>query len=110
MKNLKEKNVLVTGAATGIGAAIAIRFAKEGANVAINYRHDEDFSKAEEVAEKINGVKKGSNVIKVKADISKEEQVKDMFKRVLDEWERIDILINNAGIQINEKSHGTSLF
>lgn len=109
MKNLEGKNILITGAATGIGAATAIRFAKEGSNVAINYLHDENLGEVEKVVKKIKETKKDSNVIKVKADISSEEQVKEMFRKVLDEWDKIDVLVNNAGIQINEKSHEVSL-
>lgn len=95
MKRLKDKVVLVTGAATGIGKAIALHMADEGAQVAVNYN-----TKSDEVEEVLNSISsKGVNAEKFQADISKEEQVIDMFNQVVDKFGRLDILINNAGIQ-----------
>lgn len=109
MKGLKGKNVLITGGATGIGEATAIRFAKEGANVAINYRSNkEDAQKTlEKVCRAIEAA--GCKSLLTKADISKEREVKRMFDEVLKKWRRLDILINNAGIQKYSPSHKMSL-
>lgn len=98
---LNGKNVLVTGASSGIGQAIAIHFAARGANVAINYRSGAD--QAEATRAKIqsmrNGQDTGSREILVQADVSDETQVKRMFAEVVGEFGRLDVLINNAGIQ-----------
>jgi glucose 1-dehydrogenase len=102
MPRLSGKNVLITGASSGIGEAIAIRFAKEGANVAINYNSGPE--RAEAVKKKVQQAgeeARGSSAkdITVKADISDEKQIVSMFKEVLDQFGTLDILINNSGIQ-----------
>ncbi len=100
MKRLEGKNVLVTGASSGIGQAIAIRFAQDGANVAINYRSGAEQAEATQsmIRAKRNGDADSRDMI-VQADVSNEQQVQRMFAEVLDEFGRIDILVNNAGIQ-----------
>lgn len=108
MKGIKGKNVLITGATSGIGEAIALRFAKEGANIAINYR--KDLEKAEKTQEKIDRMCSqvqgcGGKELPVQADVSREEEVIEMCARVIDKLGSFDILINNAGIQIPEASH-----
>ena len=102
MLRLEGKNALITGASSGIGRAIAIRFAREGANVAINYHSGADQA---EVTRKMAidayqavGKRDGKAFV-IGADISEEEQVKAMFKRTLDAFGSLDILVNNAGIQ-----------
>lgn len=91
---LKNKVALITGAGKGIGKAIAIEFAKEGANIIINY------NKSREGAEKVkNKIEKtGSKVIVIKADVSKKEEIEEMIEKTLNEFKRIDILVNNAGV------------
>ncbi len=93
MKGLEGKNVLVTGASSGIGQAIAIRFAQEGANVAINYRNAEAQADASAVLARTNA----TSMI-VEADVSKEDDVKKMFAEVIAKLGRLDVLGNNAGI------------
>ncbi len=107
MKRLEGKNALITGASTGIGQAIAIRFAQEGANVAINYRSAPEEAAVTEVQvqEACKGVPNGCRELSVQADISKEDQVKTMFSKVIDAFGSIDILVNNAGIQKPAPSH-----
>ncbi|KYC35535.1 sugar dehydrogenase [Scytonema hofmannii PCC 7110] len=108
MKGLKGKNVLVTGASSGIGQAIAVRFAQEGANVAINYRKSpEDAQDTEEMIERACGEIQGCGVenILVQADVSKEEDVVNMVGTVVEKFGSLDILINNAGIQIEGAAH-----
>ena len=95
MRSLAGKNVLVTGASSGIGAAIAIRFAQDGANVAINYLSGDD--EAERVRAGLH--QNGNRSMTVKADISKEDQVRAMFSQVCETFGTVDVLINNAGIQ-----------
>lgn len=100
-QRLKGKNVLVTGASSGIGEAVAIRFAQEGANVAINYNSGED--RAKSVKEKTESAGKAAwpdhKSMIVKADLADEAQIEDMFSKVLKEFGVLDILINNSGIQ-----------
>ncbi len=96
MAKLAGKNVLVTGASSGIGEAIAIRFAQDGANVAINYNSGAD--RAEKVKQKCQAEGKGK-FITVKGNIADEKQILDMFANVLKEFGTLDILINNSGIQ-----------
>lgn len=108
MPRLSGKNVLVTGASSGIGEAIAIRFAREGANVAINYhsgaeRAEKVKQQAQQAAQQANG--SAGKQFTVKGDVSKEQDVKDMFARVLKEFGTLDILINNSGVQKPCPSH-----
>jgi glucose 1-dehydrogenase len=108
MRNLDGKNVLVTGASSGIGQAIAVRFAQEGANVAINFRSGAEQAEVTRTmvrdAYKANGRPERRELV-VQADVSNEDQVEAMFGRVLDEFGRLDVLINNAGIQKVAASH-----
>ena len=94
------KNVLVTGASAGIGEAIAIRFAQEGASVGINYsRNDAGAANtARQVRQAYSeGGFDGARVLIQKADVSDESSVKGMFEAVVGEWGRLDVMINNAG-------------
>lgn len=94
-RSLEGQRALVTGANTGIGAAVAEGLADAGAKVMINYISGCD--KANRLAERIR--QKGGTAVIYEADISREDQVKDMFKAVLKEWGSLDILVNNAGLQ-----------
>jgi len=88
---LKDKVAIVTGGARGIGRAIALRLAEEGAHVAIA-----DILDATPVVEEIK--KMGREALYVKTDITDPEQVKNFVQKVLEKFGKIDILINNAGI------------
>ena len=94
---LEGKVVLVTGASRGIGKATALLAAQNHAKVIINYNNSKD--KATELVETIT--KQGFHATMIKADVSKEDEVKLMFKTIKDEHSRIDVLVNNAGIMIN---------
>ncbi|KGX83434.1 3-oxoacyl-[acyl-carrier-protein] reductase [Pontibacillus marinus] len=91
---LDGKVALVTGASRGIGRAIALELARQGAKVAVNYAGSEQ--KAQEVVDEINEL--GSEGIKIQANVSSEDDVKSMVKEVVDTYGGIDILVNNAGI------------
>lgn len=102
MPKLLGKNALITGASSGIGEAVAVRFAQEGANVAINYnsgaeRSERVKARVQEAAAKVQQSQR--KAITVQGDISREEHVKNMFAKVLESFGSLDILINNSGIQ-----------
>ena len=102
---LKGQSALVTGANSGIGEAVAIALANEGANVVVNYiTHPEN---AEAVVNKIE--QSGGNAIAIKADVSNEEDVQRMFQQMFDKYATIDILVNNAGIQRDSPFENMSL-
>jgi len=90
---LKGKVALVTGSSRGVGRAIALAYAKEGAKVVVNYTSNEKAAK--EVAEAINQI--GSQAIVVRADVAKREEADSLVQTAIDEFGRIDILVNNAG-------------
>jgi 3-oxoacyl-[acyl-carrier protein] reductase len=94
---LKGKVAIVTGASRGIGRAISKLFAQEGAKVVINYNKSE--KEASSLAEEIQ--KQGGEVLLVKADVSKADEVKKMVEMTVEKFGRIDILVNNAGILIS---------
>jgi len=98
-KKLSKQTVLVTGASSGIGQAIA------GANVVINYHSDE--KGATETYTAIQ--KEGGTGLVIKADVSKEAEVIKMFADAINKFGTIDILINNAGIQKDSKFIDMSL-
>jgi glucose 1-dehydrogenase len=102
---LKGKNVLITGASSGIGQAIAVRFAREGANVAINYRSGAEQAEATQALARTARTNGGGKDVIVQADVSQEDQVKAMFKTVVDTFGSLDVLVNNAGIQKACPSH-----
>lgn len=91
---LQGKVVLITGASKGIGRATAIAFAKEGSSVVVNFKSDSE--SAQEVLNECNKYSKGNIILK--ADVSKESEVKEMFKKIEDKYTGLDILVNNAGI------------
>jgi glucose 1-dehydrogenase len=105
MKGLQEKNVLVTGSSSGIGQSIAVRFAQEGANVAVNYR--KSFKSAQKTEEMIAQCCQdcGVKALLVQADIAKETDVLRMFDEVIQEFGTLDILVNNSGIVFAAASH-----
>lgn len=91
---LKDKVVLITGASRGIGRATALLAAEHQAKVIINYNKSKQ--EADELVEMLT--KKGYSAISIKADVSKEDEVKEMFKTIKEKFEKLDVLVNNAGI------------
>lgn len=86
---LKDKTVIITGAGSGFGRGIALRFAKEGAKVGVIDVNEES---AFEVAAEI-----GETAFAFKADVSLDQNVSSMFEQALNQWDQLDILVNNAG-------------
>jgi glucose 1-dehydrogenase len=111
MPGLKGKNVLVTGGSSGIGQAIAVRFAEHGANVAINYltTPDEAASTEEQVRACVAKVQQhGVRDVLVQGDVSSEDDVRRIVGEAAHRLGGLDILINNAGIQMSRPSEELS--
>ena len=102
---LKGQSALITGANSGIGEAVAIALANDGANVVVNYvSHPEN---ADAVVKQIEN--NGGRAIAIKADVSNESEVQSMFQQMFKEFGTIDILVNNAGIQKDSPLESMSL-
>jgi len=102
-KRLTGQTAIITGANSGIGKAIATAIGKDGANVIINYITNPEA--AEEVANDICDDKLCGQAIPYKCDVSKEDDVKAMFKTAVDHFGTVDIVIPNAGIQSDYPLH-----
>ena len=92
---LQGKVALVTGGNTGIGRAIALAYAEEGAEVAIAWVAQEPEARSLVAEMK----RRGRRALAVRCDVTSEDDVRDLFQAVVDEFGRIDVLVNNAGIQ-----------
>ncbi len=90
---LKDKIALVTGSSRGVGRAVALGLAKQGANVVVNYTSNENA--ANEVVEIIQSM--GGKAIAVKADVAQKAEVENLVNSAIDTFGRLDILVNNAG-------------
>jgi 3-oxoacyl-[acyl-carrier protein] reductase len=98
MKTLNEKVILVTGASRGIGAAIANKLATSGAKVIVNYAGGKEA--ADKTVSEI--IANGGDAIALQADVSKAEEVKNLFDSAIAHYGKIDVLVNNAGIMITK--------
>ncbi len=97
LRLLAGQTAIVTGASSGIGKAIAVALGHAGANVAVNY-----VGREEKAAETVAEIERcGARAMTVRADVSREDAVTEMFERVSAEFGPLDILVNNAGIQID---------
>src|SRR5579871_5590977 len=94
-KSLRHKVILITGASTGIGRAIAIETARQGASVVVNY-----IGKPEAAQDVVREIENGHGAaLAVEADVSKRGDVERMIARTVSELGRVDVLVNNAGIE-----------
>jgi 3-oxoacyl-[acyl-carrier protein] reductase len=100
MNRLREKKALVTGGASGIGEAIVRELAARGAKVVIHYYKSAD--SARKIAGEINS--SGGEAHTFQADLSREDEVKKLFRFIEEKWRGLDILVNNAGDLIGRKS------
>ncbi|PHN04713.1 SDR family oxidoreductase [Flavilitoribacter nigricans] len=94
---LAGQTCIVTGGSSGIGAAVAMAIGQEGANVVVNYHSDAE--SAEQIAHEISKHNLCGDAIPFKCDVSKEDQVVDMFQKAINHFGTVDICIPNAGIQ-----------
>ncbi len=92
---LRNKVAVITGSSLGIGSAIALAFAQEGAAVAVDYRSHPD--EAKEIVDKVEG--SGGRAISVRADVSSPEDVKNLIQSAVEAFGRLDVMVNNAGIE-----------
>lgn len=92
---LKDKVAIVTGSSSGIGEAIALGFAREGAAVAVNYRSHPDA--AQSVVQKIEDA--GGRGLAVHADVSKPDDIAALIQATVEEFARLDVMVNNAGME-----------
>lgn len=104
MKNvggcMERKVALVTGSSRGIGKAIVTDFAEKGYNVVINYKKENnEAQRLKEELERVYNIK----ALTIKADVSDENEVKNMIEQIISEFGRIDVLVNNAGIAIDKE-------
>jgi glucose 1-dehydrogenase len=111
MRGLKGKNILVTGGTSGIGQAIAVRFAEYGANVAINYLRQP--GEAADTEDQVHACasrvqQEGVRDVLVQGDVSSEDDVVKMVGHAVSELDGVDVLVNNAGIQISRPSEELS--
>jgi glucose 1-dehydrogenase len=95
---LTGKTALVTGGSSGIGRAIALRFAREGADVAVHYHREEDEARA--VAAEIQGL--GRRAVALGADVGDAEAAQGLVAAAIEALGRLDILVNNAGVEVRE--------
>jgi NAD(P)-dependent dehydrogenase (short-subunit alcohol dehydrogenase family) len=91
---LQNKVAVITGASLGIGSAIALAFAKEGAALAVDYRSHPD--QAKQIVDEVEGA--GGRAISVHADVSSPEDVKNLIRSAIEEFGRLDVMVNNAGM------------
>lgn len=103
--SLEGKTVVITGAGTGLGKAMALRFGDEKANVVINYFKEEE--NPEETVEKIES--SGARAIAVQGDVSKEDDVKALIRQAVDSFGSVDVMVNNAGVENEVPSEDLSL-
>jgi 3-oxoacyl-[acyl-carrier protein] reductase len=96
--NLKNKIAIVTGAASGIGKAIALKLGSQGANVVVNYRSDETGNEALSICNEI--IASGGDAIAIKADISIIAELTSLFEQTKEKFGSLDILINNAAVSV----------
>ena len=90
--DLRDKTVLVTGGSRGLGLVLAREFARNGAQVAICARDEEELEKA-----RVDLLERGADVMTVQCDVTKNEEVENMVNRVHERFGKIDVLVNNAG-------------
>jgi NAD(P)-dependent dehydrogenase (short-subunit alcohol dehydrogenase family) len=96
MGKLQDRRALVTGSSSGIGASVALAFAREDADVVINYPTPKQQEAAEAVAEQVRAAGRKSKAIQ--ADVSEPDQVAQLIERSVAALGGVDILVNNAGI------------
>lgn len=101
-EKLQGKVAVITGGDSGIGRAIAIHFAAEGANVVINYLSDHEVEDAEKTVSLIED--QGAEGVAIKGDVSDEEFCRELIQSVVEKFGKLDIIVNNAAVQYPQTS------
>ena len=96
MGKLDDKTALITGSSSGIGRAVALAFAEEGARLALNYPDDTQADNAAAVRKEVEAL--GRPAVAIRADVSREDDVERLVETTMRTYGRIDVLVNNAGI------------
>ncbi|MCA1716035.1 MAG: SDR family oxidoreductase [Actinobacteria bacterium] len=96
LQQLENKVAIITGGSSGIGRTIALAFAREGAAVTVNYVGD-DQDEAEDAVKQIEDA--GGKAVAVRADVTSQEDVEDLVRKTVEEFGRLDIMVNNAGVE-----------
>ncbi len=104
--SLREKIALVTGSSRGIGASTAVKLAGAGATVIINFENAESYNDALEVSRVIGD--RGGQAHIIRADVSSSIEVKNMMTEIVKQFQRLDILINNAGVNLDHSIENMS--
>src|SRR5881275_1520114 len=94
---LDQKVAIITGSDSGIGRAIAVQFAQEGATVVVNYAHNQQ--KAEEVRQIIQ--RNNGKALVIQADVGQYQQAMGLIQQAAEHFNRLDIMVNNAGMEIH---------
>lgn len=104
---LKGQTAIVTGGSSGIGEAVARALGRDGANVVVNYNSSEE--EAQKIAEEINEDNLCGEAIAIGCNVSKEDEVKEMFRQTIDKFGTVDICVANAGLQKDASLHEMTL-
>lgn len=104
---LAGKVALITGADSGIGKAVAIAYAREGADVVLSYLHPDEAADAQETVHWVEDA--GRRALSIEGDIRDERHCRTMVERAAGELGRLDILVNNAGLMLLGPAHGADL-
>ncbi|MGB5941316.1 MAG: SDR family oxidoreductase [Leeuwenhoekiella sp.] len=104
---LAGQTCIVTGSSSGIGKAVALALGREGANVVVNYHSSAEA--AEEIAEVISKSSEAGDAIVIQCDVSKEDEVQQMFKKTINHFGTVDICIPNSGVQKDASLHEMEL-
>ena len=96
--SLQDKVILITGADSGIGRAIALEVARQGANVGVNYHRNQDA--ANQVVSEIK--QQGRQAIALQADVGQVNDIERMVQQTIEQLGRIDVMVNNSGIEESE--------
>lgn len=103
--SLVDKVIVITGASKGLGKRMALEFAKNGATVAINYLKSE-----KSAFETLSELKKyNPKCIAVKGDVRKKEDIANMYSTIIDTFGKVDVLVNNAGINSDDYTNLMSI-
>jgi glucose 1-dehydrogenase len=106
-KDLQGKTVIITGAATGLGKACALRFASEKANIVINYYEEKQEKDVHDIIDEIKDL--GAEAIGVRGDVTQEEDIRALVEEAVSTFGKLDVMINNAGIENEVPSHELSM-